>query len=324
MIRTPIAVCAVMLGLGAAYAGEVNLAATVNGEGIARTRLQSSVDASMRRGRMNYGGITKPDQYKRLQRQVLDQLIAQKLLWQEANRQGFVATPAEVEQALERLRKRYQTEEAYLQGLEQNGLTAETYREGLKREISVQHWVRETIAQGITVADAEVHDYYVKNRAQFVQPEGINARHVLIKVGPDADEATVAAARKKIEPVLAKARQGADFAELAKQYSQGPSAPRGGALGLVPRGQLVKPFEDAAFALKPGEISDIVRTRYGFHIIKLEARRESGVAPEKEVVPSIRNYLSSTKVQELVQDRVRTLREKGSVEILISLAEPTE
>jgi parvulin-like peptidyl-prolyl isomerase len=127
----------------------------------------------------------------------------------------------------------------------------------------------------------------------------------------------VAEARKKIEQVLAEAKQGADFSELAKKYSQGPSAPRGGELGFLPRGRLVKPFEDTAFTLKAGEISDIVRTRYGFHIIKIEARREKGVVPEKQAAPSIRNYLSSRKVQEAVQDRVGTLRKKGKVEIYL-------
>ncbi len=83
----------------------------------------------------------------------------------------------------------------------------------------------------------------------------------------------VAAARKKIEQILAEAKKGSDFVELAQKYSEGPSAPKGGELGFLPRGRLVKSFEEAAFALKPGETSNVVRTHYGFHIIKLEARR---------------------------------------------------
>lgn len=317
VMRISIAIVAMMLGWGTVQAGEVGLAAKVNEGGITLSRLQSGVDASMRQGGMNYGGITQPDQYKRLQRRVLDQLIAQKLMWQEAKRQGFIAPPAEVVKALEQVRKRYPSEQAYLQKLEGNGFTEDTYREDLKRHISVRHWVEKTFAKGITVSDDEVHDYYVTNQARFVRPEEINVRHVLIKVDSGADGAVVAEARKKIEQVLAEAKQGADFSELAKKYSQGPSAPRGGELGFLPRGRLVKPFEDAAFTLKAGEISDIVRTRYGFHIIKIEARREKGVVPEKQAAPSIRNYLSSRKVQEAVQDRVGTLRKKGKVEIYL-------
>lgn len=322
MIRKAPAVLAFLFALGAAHAQEVDLAAKVNGKGITRATLQSNVDASMRRSGVDYGGMTQPQQYKRLQRQVLDELIARELLWQEAERQGFTAQPAEVDGILKQVRERYPSEQAYLEALERSGFTPETYREDLKHRISVRHWVQETLADEAAVSEAEIHDYYVRNQPRFVQPEQVNVRHVLIRVEPDADEATVAAARERIGQVLAEAKQDADFAELARKHSEDSSAARGGELGFLPRGRLVKPFEDAAFALKPGEVSDVVRTRYGFHIIKLEARRERGVVPEQQAAPSIRNYLASGKLRQAVQDQTRALREKGSVEILIPLQGP--
>jgi peptidyl-prolyl cis-trans isomerase C len=313
----PLAAAFLLLAPGAAPAQDWHLAAKVNGEGITRARLQSRVDASTRQGTINYGGVTQPKQYQRMQHQVLEELIDQELLWQEAKRQGFVATAAEVDQALDEVRRGYDSDFAYQMELERNGFTPESYREDMKRRISVRHWVQETLAKDIVVSDDEIHEFYVANQGRMVQPEQINPRHVLIKVEAGADETTVAAARQRIEQILAEAKQGADFVELAKTRSEGPTAPRGGDLGFLARGQLVKPFEDAAFALQPGEISGVVRTRYGFHIIKLEARRAAQVVPEAQAAPSLRSHLTSTKLEEAIVERVRILREQGSIEILI-------
>ena len=308
-----------LVGLGVAQAQDAKLAAKVNGEGISFARLQSTVDASMRDGKLNYGGITQPTHFKQLQRIILDQLIAQELLWQEARREGVIATAQEVDAALAQVRQRYTTEQAYLEEIERNGFSQEAYRDDVKRHISVRRWAQTTLAKEITVPDSDVHDFYVTNQARFAQPEQINARHVLITLPAGADEAATAAARKRIEEVLAQAKAGTDFAELAKKYSQGPSADRGGDLGFAPRGAFVKPFEDAAFALKPGEISNIVRTEFGFHVIKLEARREGHVVPEQQAAPAIRRHLLSNKFKEAIEEHVRRLRAQGSVEILISL-----
>jgi peptidyl-prolyl cis-trans isomerase C len=311
-----LAAAILLLGPGAVPAQDFNLAAKVNGEGITRTRLQSSVDAT---ARLNYGGITQPRQLKRVQREVLEELIAQELLWQEAQREGFVAAPAEVDRALDQLRGNYDSDVSYQLELERNGFTPESYREDMKRRISVRRWAQVTLADELAVTGAEVHDFYTANPDRFVQPELIDARHVLIKLEANAEEAEVTAARQTIEKILAEAKQGANFAELAKEHSQGPTAPRGGALGFLPRGKLVKPFEDAAFSLQPGEISDVVRTRFGFHIIKLEARRAEQVVPEAQAAPFVRDQLAAIKLQNVVTERVRVLREQGSVEILTPL-----
>jgi len=304
-----------LLGSVALSAQTPDFAARVNGEGITRARLQSSVDVQARAG---YGNMTQPAAFKKLQRQILDQLIAQELLWQEAKRTGFVATPAEVDQAVAQLRANYQSDDAYELELERNGFTPESYREDLKRRISVRHWAQETFADAVAVSDEEVHEFYMANQDKFIQPEQINARHVLIKVAPDADESEVAAARQAIEQILAEAKAGADFAALAKEHSQGPSAPRGGDLGFFSRGQMVKPFEDAAFALQPGEISDVVRTRFGFHIIKLEARHEQQVVAEAKAAASVREHLASNKLSDAVAQSLQKLKEAGSIEILIA------
>jgi len=305
---------ALLCGSTAAVA-QSDLAARVNGEGITRAKLQSTVDVSARLG---YGNITQPKAFQKIQRQVLDQLIAQELLWQEAERHGFVATPAEIDEAIAKLREKFDSDVAYQLELERNGFTPESYREDLKRQISVRHWAQETFAETVAVSDTEIHEFYESNKKEFVQPEQVNARHVLIKVAPDADDATVATARQTIEQILAEARGGGDFAALAKKHSQGPSAPRGGDLGYFSRGQMVKPFEDAAFALQPGEISDVVRTRFGFHIIKVEAHRAEQVVSESQAAASVRKYLANNKLQAAMAERLQSLKDTGKIEILIS------
>ena len=317
--RIALAAVTCLLFLGSVMAQDFDLAARVNGEGISRARLQSSVDAYLRQGSMNYGGITQPAQYKRVQRKVLEQLITEELLWQQATQDGFVTTDVELEQALAALRQSYPTQMQYENRLTERGFSVASFREDVRRKIAVRKWARATLAKEVEISDAEVHEFYVANEVRFVQSAQINVRHVLIKLAADADDATVAAARREIEEILAQARAGADFAELARQRSQGPSAPRGGDLGFVPRGQLVKPFEDAAFALQPGEISEVVRTEFGFHIIKLVARRDGQVVPEQQVAAQIRNHLLGAKLVETVAVHVVALREQASVDILIPL-----
>jgi peptidyl-prolyl cis-trans isomerase C len=301
-----------------ARAGESETAAQVNDIVITRQRVQHSVEVLMQAKRLNYGGITHPAQYKELERQVLEELIAQELLWQEAKRQGYSATGTELERTLEQMRKRYPSEDAYLADLRQGGFTAESYREDLHRQITVRHFIEETMMKRVAVSTEDIHEAYVANQAQLMQPELVNVRHILIAVAPTADDAAIAAARASIERVQAEARAGAGFAELAARYSQDSTAANGGELGFVPRGAFVKPFEDAAFALKVGELSDIVRTRYGFHLIKIEARREARALTEAEAAPQLRRYLASRKLQDVVQEEVTSLRAKGRVDVKLA------
>ncbi len=126
----------------------------------------------------------------------------------------------------------------------------------------------------VEVSDAAVQQYYDANHSTYVQPEKVRARHILVRLAQDADEAAEAAARERIEKIFEDVQQEKPFDILAQQYSEDSStAPRGGDLGFFERGQMVPAFEEAAFALQPGEISEIIRTRFGFHVIKLEERQ---------------------------------------------------
>ncbi|MGD9211923.1 MAG: SurA N-terminal domain-containing protein, partial [Desulfobacteraceae bacterium] len=122
----------------------------------------------------------------------------------------------------------------------------------------------------VTVNDDDIREYYEGHPEEFHHEKTVEARHILFKVDEKADEETRQKSRQKAENVLKMAREGKDFAELAKTYSEGPSKDKGGALGTFTRDKMVKPFADAAFALKAGEVSDLVETQFGWHIIKVE------------------------------------------------------
>jgi peptidyl-prolyl cis-trans isomerase C len=181
----------------------------------------------------------------------------------------------------------------------------------------VQKLLDQAVNGSVDVKPADISTFYEKNPDRFKQPEAIQASHVLIAVPQGADAAAKNAARAKAEDVLKQARGGADFAGLAKKYSNDASAPRGGDLGFFPRGQMVPEFEAAAFALQPGQVSDIVETPFGFHIIKVTGKRPARTVPFSEVAPQIEQYLRQEQQQEKTKAFIEQLKTSGKVEVLI-------
>ncbi len=158
-------------------------------------------------------------------------------------------------------------------------------------------YLKREIAEKVTVADFELKAYYDANADEFRTPEMVKARHILVKAGTADDERKKA--REDAELYMKKLKEGEDFAGLAAEVSDDPgSKTRGGDLGYFPRGRMVKPFEDAAFSLKPGEMSEITESQFGFHIIKVEDRKDSKV----EAFDSVRERLK----QKLLHDHTRT------------------
>lgn len=154
----------------------------------------------------------------------------------------------------------------------------------------------------VEVSDDEISEYYNEHPDEFQNPKTVEARHILIKVKPDAAAEEVAKAKEKIEDILKKAKAGQDFAELAKQYSEGPSKSKGGNLGSFRREAMVKPFADKAFAMQAGEISDPVRTRFGWHIIKVEKVNEATVTTLADARDNIRKKLADEKAKLMAYD----------------------
>jgi len=153
----------------------------------------------------------------------------------------------------------------------------------------------------VDISQEKIKAYYEVNIDDFVIQQQVKARHILIKVPPDADDKKVEEIRKRAEEIQARAKKGEDFASLAEKHSEGPTAKKGGDLGYFPRGRMVKEFEDAAFSLKPGELSTVVRTQFGFHIIKVEDIRQERTQSLDEVRKSIESTLRDQESRDLAE-----------------------
>jgi peptidyl-prolyl cis-trans isomerase C len=164
------------------------------------------------------------------------------------------------------------------------------------------------------VSDEDARKFYDESPQNFQHPEQVQASHILIKVDQNADEATRKAAKTKCEDLLKKVKAGGDFAALAKENSDCPSKEKGGDLGMFEKGKMVKPFEDAAFAMKVGDVSDIVETQFGYHIIKLTNKQEARTDSFADVKPKIVQYLKGRQMNQFVETLRQELKDKAKVE----------
>ena len=303
-----------LLSTDLVLATSIGVAATVQGKEISERKLQYSIDSYMGQQRSGIGAIRNPKRFKAIREKVLDVLIGQELLWQAAKKDKTIADDEEISRALKQYQAQFDDEISFEIKLQEGGYNKSRFQEYLKQQLSVQKWIQKFVLKDITVSESEIHEFYLENEQQFTAPEKIRARHILLQVKPQASDLERESAMKALAEIKMEIDSGADFAALAKARSQDSSAADGGDLGFFERGQMVKPFEQVAFDLTAGEVSGIVETRFGFHLIQLVERKPAVRYEEKDQAEEIRFYLLQQKYQHAVEDAVTRLKKGALIE----------
>jgi parvulin-like peptidyl-prolyl isomerase len=244
---------------------------------------------------------------------ILKRLVDKELVRQAVEKSGVKVQEAEVEAAFKEYKKRFQTEEQFENYLKHGRVTLESIKDRIKEKKSLEKLIDKT--GNLSIDEAEAKDFYSKNERFYVDKAGVKASHILIKVQEKAKPEEEAAAMGKVKQVQKELKaKDADFAALAKKYSEGPSAPKGGDLGFFGQGQMVKPFEEAAFKMGVGEISGPIRTRFGFHIIKVTDKREEKKKSFAEVRDQIEKSLKNKKFFQERRKLLDSLRQDAKIE----------
>jgi len=288
--------------------------ARINGEAVTK----ADFEKALRNIEQNAGGPVPPDQRDRVYRGVLDQLVGYKLLIQETKTRKLTVPDAELDKRIAQIRGQFPNEDTFKQVLAQQGVSLETLRADTRNDMLVSSMLQAEVTPKVSVSAAQVDAFYKANPSQFQQPDRVRASHILIGFPQNADDAAKQKARTQAADVLKQVRAGKDFAGLAKQFSSDPgSAQQGGDLGFFQQGQMVPPFDKAAFSMKPGETSDLVETDFGVHIIRVADRQPARAIPHEEVRPQVLEYLEGQSRQEQTQKFVEGLKAKGKIEILM-------
>jgi peptidyl-prolyl cis-trans isomerase C len=249
-----------------------------------------------------------------IKRDALENLIDEELLYQAAVKEKTRVSDTEINQTLGKIKARFPDEGQFKDALGKAGLSEATLKSRIERNLTIDQFIEKQFVQKVAVSDKDAKAYYDGHPDLFKRPEQVRASHILIRVDPQADQSKKDSARKKLEAIQQRLKKGEDFAELAKQYSEDPSSARGGDLSYFGRGMMVKSFEDAAFALKKDEVSDIVETQYGYHLIKVTDRKPETLIPYEEIKDKLQDYLKGETIREEVGSYVAEQKGKAKVE----------
>ena len=261
------------------------------------------------------------DLLTQLRQEAMDLLVEQAVVWQAAERAGIEVDSAEVDQNISDVRSIYDDDSQFVMKLQEEGFTKESFHRHIERMIAAKRYLDGIRLEASDVNQAELERYYRDNEHRLTLPEQIRVRHILLTwkpLGTQDDRATI---RKQMQPILERARNGEDFAALAEEFSDDfATRTTGGDTGFFQRGEMVPAFEEVAFALTPGAISDPVETSFGVHIIRLEERREPQLLPLDEVREQLLEHVRTEQMDAAVQEEIDRLRAAADITVLIPLA----
>jgi peptidyl-prolyl cis-trans isomerase C len=286
--------------------------ASVNGKAIPKSQYDRMLSVFKMRAAHSGRKLSEAD-LSTIKNRILESLIDAEVLYQQSQKQGIKVDDQAVNGRIDQIKKRFPDETAYKKAMAKMHVSEKEFRAEIQRALAIRRLLDANVRQKITVTDEESKKYYNSNLNLFKHPEQVKASQIWIKVPPDANESKKIQARKKIEMVQKKIRKGEDFGQLAKAYSEGPNARREGELGYFRRGQMAKPIEDAAFALNIGEVSGIVETRFGYHLIKVTDKKPGGITPYKEVRPMIEQHLKKEKEKTQIQAYIENLKKSARI-----------
>lgn len=293
---------------------------TVNGREISEKDLNQRVEVAMRQfaGKLASLPPAFAAQVRtQLRQKVLDNLITERLLDAQVQAAGIQVTDADIVAEMERTAAAQQPPETLddlKARVEAQGGSFEDLREEFRRGMGYRRLMTSQWGDKVNVTEEDAKAYYEEHPKEFETPEQLRASHILIAPDPNADpnEAKVVA-KEKAQRLLQEIKDGADFAELAKEHSSCTSAPDGGDLKFFPRGQMVKPFEDAAFAMEPNQVSDVVESKFGYHIIKVTDHKDVAVIPLEEAEAGILQKLADEKRSAITQAYLQSLRDEATI-----------
>lgn len=258
-----------------------------------------------------------PNAKKSVRTQVLKEMVERELLINEAKAEVKLE-PAAIKNQIDDIVNRYGGKEGFSHILERMQTTYPEFEKELGNDLLIREYVEKKIAPQIKISEEDIKAEFEKNKSAYDQKAGAHARHILIKTPPSPKEEDLKKAEKEINDIYALAtKKDADFGEIAKEKSQCPSAPKGGDLGFFTEGMMVPEFEKAAFALKPGEISKPVKTQFGYHIIKLEEKKEAAPAKLENAREYIVAKLTQEKSREALSNKVAELKKSAKIDLKI-------
>ncbi|HSI11090.1 MAG TPA: peptidylprolyl isomerase [Chthoniobacter sp.] len=252
-------------------------------------------------------------------RMILDEMIIDKLIAKRAA--DTPVTDEEMKAQWERIKGNFGSEDELKKQVEAAGETIDKVKKGLHDRLAEEHWMDAQVKDKANVTDAEAEDFYKKNPDEFKSPEQVRASHILVRVEKDAKAEVVTEKEKAAQAIADRVKKGEDFAKLAKELSEDPSAKQNsGDLDFFTKEQMVPEFSKAAFSMKKDEISNPVRSDFGFHVIKVTDHKDAETVTLEKAKPQLIAFLSRQKKQAEIQKVVADIRSKADVKI--NLPEP--
>jgi peptidyl-prolyl cis-trans isomerase C len=292
-----------------------DIMAKVNGTIIPRSDVKKATAAVLAQN-----GAPKdppPELKKQAEEIALEQLINTELLYQAGMKLELKDLDKKVADKLVQGKARFPSTTEYEATLKSNNITELDLQGIIRKEIVINNLYEKTVLPKVNVTDAEVKKFYDDNQDKFKMPESYHASHILIGVDPNAKPEEKAKAKEKAEVIRKRLIAGEDFAALAKTEStDSATKDTGGDLGSFGKGAMVIPFEKATAALKPGELSEVVETQFGYHVIKLIEKKDGGTVKFDEVKEKIANYLKQVKTQKVSMEYIGELRKTAKIEKL--------
>lgn len=292
--------------------------AKVNGQPIYEDALTPFVKQEMKKYKKYSVNRDTTKIEKHLQKKALAKVIERELLYQESQKIKIEGIEEKIAERMKKAQGKYESNEEYASYLKTKGLTEQDVRDNIKRSIQVDEYLKMKGIREPEVPEEEIKAYYNRSKKSFQREETIMASHILIMVKEEATPEEREEAKVKAEKIRKEIGAGGDFAEMAKKHSEDARAPDGGDLGYITRGYMPSEFDEAAFALKEGTVSEVVQTKHGYHIIKVMDKIPEGIAPYEEVRDFIGKFLQGQLAKKNYFSHVKDLRSKAEIEILLS------
>ncbi|MCP4482248.1 MAG: hypothetical protein GY817_05630 [bacterium] len=260
-------------------------------------------------------GPMSEEDLKNLKKGIFEQIINEKLALKQAKAENIKVSRRQKDDAYNKVKKRFTTESEFLEELSKKGLTEEEFKSKLEEELQVIEVVNKEVSSKVVVpTDDEAEDYYNDNKSLMIDPEAVRARHILLKFDKAKGESATLKQAKKIKKEI---DNGADFATMAREHSEDEwTVDSGGSLGLFIRGQMIPAFENVAFSMSVGEVSDPVKTQFGYHIILCQEKRMEQQKEFDEVLKNqLKEFLYKNRMKTAYQEWIEDLKTKSNIVI---------